>query len=244
MAKCVAASALGLLIAGCAITPSRIPAELVVKTDLQRQELKGPVEAVAITFVEKTENGEPDERALGSARYDQAGTLVEDEQFTADFVKKRTPERRDANTTIFHSVMGDSTEHDIFDKQGNLVEEQVRYGVKFDGPADTLTRYKYDSSGAEIERDFIGPDGKLSGVSTYKRDSSGNIAKEDAWLNDPEKPHAHMLYRYDFDAHGNWVRRYETRSGVPDDDYQFGPIGTLVRTITYFGEQPAAAPRQ
>lgn len=235
MAKQMATFAVTLLIAGCAISPSVVQNVPAVKTDVQREELKGPVKTVVITFVEKDEKGEPDERALGSSTYDPAGNLVEDEQFTADFAKKRIPERKDATTTVYHSKMGDAVVHDILDGNGNVLEEQVRYGLRFDGPADTVTRFKYDSLGLSYERAFVGPDGKLSGVSTYHRDRPGNIVEEDSWLNDPLSPHAHMTYRYDFDGHGNWVRRYETRTGVADDDYQFGKTGTLVRTITYFG---------
>jgi hypothetical protein len=241
MLKYAFAFALGLLIADCASMPPAVLVKPAVKTDVQREGLQGSVKTVVTTLVERDEKGEPNERALGSAIYNQAGNLVEDEEFTADFVKKRTPERKDANRTVFHSIMGDSTVHYTFDEQGNVIEEQVRYGIKFDGPPDTITRYKYGSDGVEIERDFIGPDGKLSGVSTYKRDGSGNVIEMDEWLNDPTGPHAHMNYRYDFDTHGNWTNRYETRSGIPEDSYDFGHTGTLIRTITYFGEPPAAA---
>jgi hypothetical protein len=233
-----AAFALGQLIAGCTSAPPTTPVRPLAKTALQQDGLKGPVRTVATTFVERDEKAQPFERALGSSTYDQAGNLVESQEFTADFVKTRIPERKDANTTVFHSIMGDSTVHYTFNERGNVVEEQVRYGIKFDGPADTITRYKYDSAGFEIERDFIGPDGKPSGVSTYKNDDAGNVLMEDEWLNDPAAPHAHFIYRYDFDKYGNWTNRFETLSGVPKDSYH---TGTLIRTITYFRDQSAAA---
>ena len=41
---------------------------------------------------------------------------------------------------------------------------------------------------------------------------------------------------YDFDEHGNWIKRYQKRTGVSDDSYDFGKVGTLIRTITYYGK--------
>lgn len=236
--KLLIPSILAVVAASCASSP-----EMPRKTDAERAELKGPVRTVSTDFVAnaKDEWGQVDERHIGSETYGPSGNLIEDEEYTPDFIKKRTPERKDAGTTVFHSQMGDSTVHDTYDPEGNVVEEEVRYGIRFDGPADTLTRFKFDENGREKERDYLGPGGKMMGAFLYRRDESGNVIEEEDWLNDRKSPHARMVYRYDFDAHGNWVKRYEIRKGVPQDDYSFGRTGTLIRTITYYDGPPVAA---
>jgi hypothetical protein len=228
------------LLCACATTAPAPPPAPAFKTDRDREELKGPVKTV-VTESESAEPGEAERRRLGSATYDRAGNLVEDEDVTPDFIKMRTPERLDANTVRFHSKMGDSIARYRYDARGNILREEIWYGAKIAGPADEITEFKYDGNGMETERDFLNPQGKLSGVFHYTRDAAGQIAEEDDWLNDPKSPHAHMLYRYDLDAHGNWTRRSETRSGVPGDNHQFGRSGTLIRTITYYDDVAAAA---
>jgi YD repeat-containing protein len=203
-----------------------------VQTDAARAELKGPVKDVATSF--RGEGADPDERRVGVAHYDRQGWLIEDEQFTPDYVKKRTPRRVDPNTTHFESAMGASTERNQFDAAGNATQTEVRYGDKTTGPPDEITRAAYDAQGRRVEQQFVDPDGKVSGASTYKRDPAGNVVQEDEWLNDPKGPHAISTYTYTFDAHGNWTERHEKRTGVPDDNYDYGPVGTLVRTITYY----------
>ena len=54
-------------------------------------------------------------------------------------------------------------------------------------------------------------------------------------LNDPTGPHAVSTYSYKLDAHGNWTERRQKRTGVDDDDSTYGPVRTLIRTITYYG---------
>lgn len=226
-----------LALAGC---ESEAPTA-VFKTDRDREELKGAVKTVVVEFEGlKDRYGQIDRHRLGSSTYDEAGNLVEDEDVTPDFVKKRKPQRVDADTVIFHSVMGDSTEHYVYDAQGNVLEESVRFGTRTSGAPDQVIRHKYDAQGREIERDFMGPGGKLGGALVYTRDKDGNIAAEEDWLNDPKGPHAKMTYSYDFDAGGNWIRRRETREPLADN-YPYGPVGTLIRTITYYGDGGGAA---
>ena len=101
---------------------------------------------------------------------------------------------------------------------------------------DQIIRATYDQGHRRAEARFVEPDGKLRGVSTYKRDRAGNVVQEDEWLNDPTGPHAVSTYAYTFDAHGNWTERRQTRTGVSDDNDDYGLVGTLVRTITYYGD--------
>jgi hypothetical protein len=165
-------------------------------SDRERAELKGPVRSVVTEFVGdvKAHWGQVDRRRLGTESFDRAGNLVEDEEYTPDFVKKRKVERKGAGMIAFRSIMGDATVHERFDKHGHLVEEEQRFGMRFSGPPDSVTRYKYDDLDRRTERDFIGPDGKLGGASIYRRDAAGNIVEETSWLNDPISPHARMTY--------------------------------------------------
>jgi YD repeat-containing protein len=132
--------------------------------------------------------------------------------------------------------MGASTERYQFDAAGEVTETQLWYSDKPSGPPDQITRVTYDAQGRSTEERLVDPDGKLRGVTTYKRDPAGNVVQEDAWLNDPAGPHAVSTYAYSLDAHGNWTERRQQRTGVDDDDSTYGPVGTLMRTITYYGE--------
>lgn len=204
------------------------------QTDAERAELKGPVKEVATSF--RREGPDPDERRLGVAHYDPQGWLTEDVQFTPDFVRTRTPKRLDRNTTLFTSAMGAATEHYQFDASGEVTETQLWYSDKPTGPPDQITRTTYDAQGRSVEERLVDPDGKLRGVTTYKRDATGNVVQQDEWLNDRAGPHAVSTYAYTLDAHGNWTQRRQKRTGVDDDDSTYGAVGTLIRTITYYGE--------
>jgi len=229
----VAAAAFTVLpILACASAPPHY------RTDAERKELKGPVEEVSTMFRGNVtdQSGEVDERKLGSERYDRQGWLIEDEEYTPDFVKKRRPKRIDRNTTYFQSPMGDSIERYVFDTTGNVIETKIWYGSRIQGAPAEVVRAKYDDKNCQIEQTFVDPDGKVDGGSNYSCDQGGNIVQEDEWLNDPKRPHAVSTYSYDFDEHGNWIKRYQIRTGVSDDSYDFGKVGTLIRTITYYGK--------
>ncbi|HEY3778195.1 MAG TPA: hypothetical protein VGL35_09055 [Rhizomicrobium sp.] len=208
------------------------------KTDAARAELKGPVREVITDFRgnEKDAAGHFDTRRLRIERYDREGWLTDDELYTTDFIKKRVPKRIDARATYFHSVMGDSTERYRIDANGNLIETQIRYGGRSNGAPDETIRTKYDGQGRKSEDDTIFQNSKLAGVSIYRRDALGNIVEENRWVNDPGRPHAISHYSYDFGAHGNWIRRYQRRTGVGADSYDYGEAGTLIRTITYYAD--------
>ncbi len=109
-----------LALAACTVSPSA-PA---FKTDRDRAELKGPVKTVSVNFKDMADKfDQNDERHLGSTTYDRAGNFIEDEDVTPDFIKKRRAERLDTHTVLFHSVMGDMVERDVYDAQGNAPEE-------------------------------------------------------------------------------------------------------------------------
>ena len=232
LCRAVASALVALPIAACA------PPQPRDKTDAERAELNGPVEEVSTTFRadRKDRYGDVDERALGLERFDRQGLLIEDEDYTPDFVKKRRPKHIDRNRTYFQSAMGDSTERYVFDTKGNVTETDIWYGSTTTGAPAQIVRAKYDDRSCRIEQTFIDPDGKVGGGSTYQCDGGGNIVREDEWLNNPRRPHAVSTYSYDFDAHGNWIKRYQKRTGVSDDSYDYGKVGTLIRTITYYGK--------
>jgi hypothetical protein len=232
------AVALALALAACASPPPH-----AFKTDREREELKGPVKSVLVEFEGARDRyGQIDRHTIGTSNYDEAGALTADEDYTPDFIKKRKAERIGADVVVFHSVMGDSTEHYVFDATGNTLEEDVHFGTKPSGAPDPIIRHKYDAQGREIERDFSGPSGKIGGAFLYTRDADGNIAAEEDWLNDPKLPHARMRYSYDFDMRGNWIRRREIREPL-SGDYPYGPVGTLIRTITYYGDDAGGSAR-
>jgi hypothetical protein len=227
---CVIAVALAAFVwsPAAAAAPRHLP------TDAERAELKGPVKEVATSFRRQGESA-GDQRRVGSAHYDPQGALTGDEQVTPDFVRARTVRRIDAATTLFQSAMGASTERYTFDANGNVTQTETWYADKAAGPPDQIVRSTYDAQGRRAAEQFVDPDGKVTGGSTYRRDPAGAVIQEDAWLNDPAGPHAVSTYSYVFDTHGNWTERREQRTGVAEDSYDYGPVGTLVRTITYYG---------
>jgi hypothetical protein len=203
------------------------------KTDLQSEELKGPVQSVSTGFIRK---GETYQAMVSVETFDRTGNLVERKTNRVDFIKIDKPERKGANTTIFHSIMGDTVQIYTFDANGDIAEMAEHFGTKFTGPPDGVTRYKRDANGRAIEEDFLGPGGKVGGLTIYTRDAAGNIISEEQALTGAKPPYPHTDFQYVFEAHGNWIKRTEKRSRYPADTYFYGPEGTLLRTITYYGD--------
>lgn len=207
-----------------------------IKSERERDELKGPVKSVAVRWEanHKDEAGGIEQRDLGITTYDTAGNVIDEKDFTADFIRDRKPERIDANTVIFRSVMGDEVLHYDFDAQGNVVELQKWYGAKAEGPADLMERTKYDAAGLAIESSSFETEGKLFDTTIFTRDAAGNVVVEEIRTAGSAPPFPRMHYTYTFDARGNWTARLVKRENVPEDSYDYRYYGNLYRTIEYY----------
>ncbi len=214
-------------------------------SDRERDELRGPVQSV-VTEQEVTDTADNKTQvhkiSVSEQDYEATGNLVGDKTNMGDLVKERKPERVDAQTTTFHSEMGDSTEHYKFDAAGNMVEKAVTYGSDPNGKIDETTRYKYDKHGRMIEQDMIGDDGNVQSSTAYKRDAKGNVLSQEEQQADAKPPYPTLTFTYEFDTHGNWTKRSETVTNVaPENAWQYSESehGPLVRTITYYQLAPA-----
>jgi hypothetical protein len=227
----IVALALGL----CAATP-------VMRTDRERDGLKGPVKTVSMHWQanHRDEYGEIEERELGSRTYDEKGNLIEDKEITPDFVADKKVEHVNANTAIFRSVMGSSVERYVFDPHGNMIECKRWYSEKPDGPPSIIERMKYDSAGKLVESEALDGEDKLFSTTLYTNDPAGNVVIEEDRPSGKESPFPRMHYTYKFDAHSNWIAKIVRRENVPEDSYDYRYRGNLFRTIVYFGEAMAS----
>ena len=213
------------------------------KTDRDRADFHGLVNTV-VTEQEITDSPEAGAAAqvrrikIGEASYDKAGNLIEDKLFmSSDMTKVRAPQRVDANTVTFQSDMGNATEHYKFDAAGNMTEKAVTYGADPNASADETTRYSYDKKGRVAQEDTIAADGSVQSSLVYTRDAKGNVVGVETHGKDAKPPYPTLIYTYEFDKQGNWIKRTQTVTNVaPEDAWQFSESqhGPLVRTLTYY----------
>ncbi len=230
----ITALALGL----CAAAPP-------MKTDRERDGLKGPVKTVSMRWQanHRNEYGGIEERELGSRTYEEKGNLIEDKEITPDFIADKKVEHVNAKTMIFRSVMGDSAECYAFDARGNTIECRRWYSDKTDGEPAIVERMKYDFADGLIESEVLDGDGKLFSTTLYTNDSAGNVVIEEDRPSGKEPPFPRMHYTYKFDKRGNWIAKFVRRENVPEDSYDYRYRGNLFRTIVYFADATSAPSR-
>jgi hypothetical protein len=228
------------------------------KADRERAELRGLVNTVLTEQeITATEGDQAQTRRIkiSEATYDKAGNLTEDKTYmSSDMVKTRTPQRADASAVTFQSDMGNATEHYKFDAAGNLIEKSTTYGDDANAKPDDIKHYTYDKHGRVSEEDTVDDAGKVLASAIYTRDAKGYVVGEQNVAADAKPPYPTMVYTYEFDKQGNWIKRTQTVTNVaPEDTWQYSESqhGPLVRTLTYYKApkppkpkkpKPAAAP--
>jgi hypothetical protein len=78
----------------------------------------------------------------------------------------------------------------------------------------------------------------------YTRDAKGHVVGVEQRAKDAQPPYPTLIYTYEFDKQGNWVKRTQTVTNVPPEDlwkYSESQHGPLVRTISYY---PAPKPKK
>lgn len=107
-----------------------------------------------------------------------------------------------------------------YDERNNLIEEN-RYDA--DDIHCIKINYKYDDTGNMIEEDFHA---LLNNMFDYKNqfkyDKKGNVIE---WL-DAENKSSILIYEYEFDEIGNWIRSTSLKNGSKQ--------GMIEREIKYF----------
>jgi hypothetical protein len=211
------------------------------KADRERAELRGLVNTVVTEQeVTETEGDQAQTRRIkiNEASYDKAGNLVEDKTYmSSDMTKVRTPQRVNAETVTFQSDMGNATEHYKFDAAGNMIEKSVTYGPDPGAKADEITRYTYDKHGRVSEEDTVDDSGKVLASVIYTRDAKGYIVGQQNVAVDAKPPYPTLIFVYEFDKQGNWIKRTQTVTNIaPEDTWQYSESqhGPLVRTLTYY----------
>jgi hypothetical protein len=63
-------------------------------------------------------------------------------------------------------------------------------------------------------------------------DADGHVVREDIDLGDGRK--VVETYTYEFDAHNNWIKEFESGTDPDAGITTIQPIGILYRTITYY----------
>jgi hypothetical protein len=207
----------------------------LARTDCGWDELYGPVRTVATTFqsLQKEADGsiDTDRRPVGSDSYDPACNLVEHKYYSVDFVADERPERLDATTVVVHSNVGDDRLRIRFDASGNRIESWKT--VAANGSFLDHSAYRYDAGGRVIRIDSFDGDGKPYGYTAFTRDADENVVREDFSFGDGR--HQVETFSYEFDARGNWTKRFESGDDPDAHITTIQPIGILFRTITYYG---------
>jgi hypothetical protein len=202
-------------------------------SDCARDELVGPVHTVVTTrqILQNGADGKPDTSQLLVAEetYDRTCALVESKQYKGDFLDDQHFERVDATTVIVHSNMGDRTVQDRYDEAGRRVESRTTRG---DGQFEDRSLYVYDRSGRVVRIDWLDAAGKPYDFTTFTRDADGHVVRQLIHFGDGRMQI--QTSRYEFDAHGNWIKEYNS-SNDPDHDIKtIRPTDILFRAITYY----------
>jgi hypothetical protein len=231
---------LGLFFAVASALTGASAAAAPAKSERDRNELVGPVESILLEFQHAPRAGETLDYGRDRVqfeRYDREGTVVAMTVFNPDFIDELQIERLDPQTVVLRGrIMAAQTRRLTFDERGNLSEVAIHYGRGVRGELFATHRYAYDAAGRKIGEDWYDSDGKRFAIIRFTRDGKGNITREESNFNDRPPPNAVRIYEYEFDSHGNWIKRIEAGNDPDNGQLEIVPYGTSFRTITYYGE--------
>jgi YD repeat-containing protein len=205
------------------------------QSDCARDELLGPVHTVVATIqsLERDSSGniDPSQRPAWTDMYDRSCTLVEHKYYTTDFINDQHPQRTDPTTVVLHSTMGDRTVHERYDESGLLVETRT---TTLSGELIDDSRNTYDAAGRVTRVDSFDADGKHLDTTTFTRDANGHVIREAIDFSDGRS--YVQLSRYEFDHHGNWVKKFDSSNDPEKRDSKIEPSDIVFRAITYYDE--------
>jgi len=220
-----------------------------MKTDLQEEGLIGPMRVVKIEtaqFSNQSSQWVEGSRGLSATiTYDVRGNRIEGK--SEDTAK--TVYTYDAQGRVIEQITCDAV--GCFDKiaytydpYGNLIEERFYYPVS--SSIKLRLVHTYDKQGRRTQTESYDAHDPGLGIEktgqTY--DANGNILELTTYytekVGDPEErpipPPSKVVYTYEWDAHGNWVKQTQTlctaESGRPISE----PSLVVYRTITYYSE--------
>ena len=211
------------------------------KTERERNDLIGPVETVLFEFQHAPPEGEEAEYytrdRTGFETYDRQGLLIGQTVFNPDFVDELEIKRLDVQTVVTRgSIVAEQTTHVTLDERGNVAEMATYFGSGVGGELSQKRRYLYDAGGTVIEEDWYDRDGTQFAAIRFTRGGDGNVTQEETSYNGAPPPYQVTTYSYEFDSHGNWIKRIERSNDPANGQLDLKPFGTRFRTITYYSE--------
>ena len=123
-------------------------------------------------------------------KYDEKGNEIEEKKFN-----------------YYDSASDSSVYYYKYDEKGRITEMNTPY------PIGSTTKYKYDKKGNRIEECIIDPMYSFTcAVTQWKYDSLGN-ATEAIWYNYEGKIYYDLKYEYEYDKHGNCIKKTQYDNG-------------------------------
>ena len=232
------------------------------KTEREHDRLRGAVKSVTVHTAKLTkDSGKLKEGRRHQDRtvlYDQQGNKTKETIYTAsptityinyrydasgtrtDSVIVENPEGSGLKTTWPSGRSGDdrSTEVTVhvfaYAADGNRIEEKItRMGLALIGRALVeMYRHSYDNKGNRISTTFLSNDALIY-TWTFTNDENGNVERMTKYSRD-KYPLVTESYVYEFDAVGNWIKRFSFKEKGPGERLRSEPLQVMYRTIDYF----------
>jgi hypothetical protein len=118
-----------------------------------------------------------------------------------------------------------------YDDKGNRIEE-----IWYRNNGNLLGRRVsvYDKSGNRTEVVWYMKDGKLLDRTVFTYDESGSLKEESSTRTDTDMTWKWSYSDYEYDSHGNWIKRKKMRWVTKGGSAYFEPYEITYRTISYF----------
>ena len=116
-----------------------------------------------------------------------------------------------------------------YDDKGNLIEEFL-----YSSNGQVVTRTVYNIKGNQKESLSYSKDGSINAKYVYTLDDKGNEIEEADYQVKDDSIRTKYSYSYEFDAHGNWIKKTTSKWVTKDGKSQYEPYSVAYRTIIYY----------
>jgi hypothetical protein len=225
------------------------------KSDRERAGFTGNVRSVLMEVATVSRDGDRmvEGKRFGTwvTRYDERGNLTEMVLYDGSRVLSRTVyaydadgsytiKRYNAERTSSDNAAGNPptpsprVSHCAvkYDSDGNLVEETC---VDADNKGQERTEYRFDKANHRLETIKSAADGKGRSHCVETMDEHGQTVAEECENNEPKAiaTRTKATYSYEFDAQGNWIKRYGSAWQGNKEKMTFIGKDVVYRTISY-----------
>lgn len=230
--RSLAIAMLYLTLTALAIHACASPIAKKTMTDVEKEELRGKVKCIQVTYIEKKDSLE--------IRYDEHGFQVEyrcyfeDEDYKdRSFYKNSYVENGNMversiyntdsilsyKTIIVYDKNGneiESTTYDAkgylngkrlytYDNKGNMIE-RCSYGSSVDIPPYEKFTYTYDSKGNMVGGNGYSSGGEVTTTYAYKYDNKGNRVEQNTYFTSKKRGDGQSLLQLEYDENGNQTK--------------------------------------